>query len=172
MVCHLFNLLSCSIPSYSFLPLTPSSIHFQPSITTNHIPTFPGQREPSLHPLSSHLRWRHNRLRPHRFRPQHRCRSHCWCAGTFLLSLFLTLHPSTSHSVARLRLLPQYGLGGYRIQRRQPYGVELALLASVLLAGSSIPRAIKTGKPLPAGLSVLAATGLVVYGKNWMDGAR
>ncbi|KAK5445204.1 hypothetical protein LTS15_010295 [Exophiala xenobiotica] len=61
-----------------------------------------------------------------------------------------------------------YGLGGYRISKRQPYGVELALLASILLAGSSIPRAIKTGKPLPAGLSVLAATGLFVYGKAFM----
>jgi uncharacterized membrane protein (UPF0136 family) len=62
----------------------------------------------------------------------------------------------------------QYGLGGYRISKRQPYGVELALLASVILAGSSIPRAIKTGKPLPAGLSVLAATGLFVYGRAFM----
>ncbi|KAL6251887.1 hypothetical protein RBB50_002097 [Rhinocladiella similis] len=61
-----------------------------------------------------------------------------------------------------------YGLGGYRISKRQPYGVELALLASVILAGSSIPRAIKTGKPLPAGLSVLAATGLFIYGKAFL----
>ncbi|KAJ9651476.1 hypothetical protein H2198_009234 [Neophaeococcomyces mojaviensis] len=61
-----------------------------------------------------------------------------------------------------------YGLGGYRIQKRQPYGIELALLASIVLAGSSIPRAIKTGKPLPAGLSVLAATGLLIYGRAFM----
>ncbi|RMZ89260.1 hypothetical protein DV736_g3502, partial [Chaetothyriales sp. CBS 134916] len=59
----------------------------------------------------------------------------------------------------------QYGLGGYRIQRKQPYGIELALLASVILAGSSIPRAIRLGKPLPIGLSVLATTGLLVYGR-------
>jgi len=65
-----------------------------------------------------------------------------------------------------------YGLGGYRIQKRQPYGVELAVLASIILAGSSIPRAIRTGKPLPAGLSVLAVTGLLVYGKAWLDGSR
>jgi len=61
-----------------------------------------------------------------------------------------------------------YGLGGYRISRRQPYGIELALLASILLAGSSIPRAIKTGKPLPAGLGALAVTGLVVYGRAFL----
>ncbi|RMZ79864.1 hypothetical protein DV737_g3267, partial [Chaetothyriales sp. CBS 132003] len=58
-----------------------------------------------------------------------------------------------------------YGLGGYRIQKKQVYGIELALLASVILAGSSIPRAIRLGKPLPIGLSVLATTGLLVYGR-------
>jgi uncharacterized membrane protein (UPF0136 family) len=63
----------------------------------------------------------------------------------------------------------QYGLGGYRIQKRLSYGVELAVLASVVLAGSSIPRAIKTGKPLPGALSILAVTGLVAYGKAWLD---
>jgi len=57
-----------------------------------------------------------------------------------------------------------YIVGGYRIQNRLPYGVELALLASVILAGSSIPRAIKAQKPLPIGLSVLALFGLYTYG--------
>lgn len=57
-----------------------------------------------------------------------------------------------------------YGIGGYRIQNKQPYGVELALLASVVLAGSSIPRAIKTQKGLPIGLSALAALGLYSFG--------
>jgi hypothetical protein len=41
---------------------------------------------------------------------------------------------------------------------------RLALLASVVLAGSSIPRAIKTQKPLPAGLSLLALYGLYTFG--------
>ncbi|KKY26077.1 hypothetical protein UCDDS831_g01587 [Diplodia seriata] len=62
-----------------------------------------------------------------------------------------------------------YGIGGYRISQRQPYGVELALLASIVLAGSSIPRAIKTGKPLPIGLSVLAAYGLLNFGMAWKN---
>jgi uncharacterized membrane protein (UPF0136 family) len=57
----------------------------------------------------------------------------------------------------------QYGLGGYRMANRQSYGVELALLASLLLAGSSIPRALKSGKPLPTGLSVLAIYGLIQF---------
>jgi len=57
-----------------------------------------------------------------------------------------------------------YALGGYRIQNRQSYGLELALLASIVLAGSSVPRAIKTQKPLPVGLSAVAAFGLYSFG--------
>jgi len=60
-----------------------------------------------------------------------------------------------------------YMLGGYRIQNRQSFGVELALLASIVLAGSSIPRALRSQKPLPAGLSVLALYGLYTYGSAW-----
>ncbi|KAI9869957.1 MAG: hypothetical protein M1830_004889 [Pleopsidium flavum] len=60
-----------------------------------------------------------------------------------------------------------YGLGGLRIQKRQPYGIELALLASIILAGSSIPRAVRTQKPLPVGLSVVALYGLVQFGNAW-----
>jgi len=60
-----------------------------------------------------------------------------------------------------------YGLGGLRIQNRQPYGIELALLASVILAGSSIPRAIRSQKPLPLGLSVLALFGLYTFGNAY-----
>lgn len=56
------------------------------------------------------------------------------------------------------------GLGGYRIQNRQPYGVELSLVASVILAGSSVPRAIRLGKPVPIMLSVLSTLGLLTFG--------
>ena len=57
------------------------------------------------------------------------------------------------------------------MQTRQPYGVELALLASVVLAGSSVPRAMRSGKMLPVGLSVLAGVGLVVFGGAMMNGS-
>ncbi|KFY06897.1 hypothetical protein V492_07672 [Pseudogymnoascus sp. VKM F-4246] len=57
-----------------------------------------------------------------------------------------------------------YALGGYRIAVNRQYGIELALLASLVLAGSSIPRAIKTQKGLPIGLSLLALYGLFTYG--------
>jgi len=60
-----------------------------------------------------------------------------------------------------------YLIGGYRIQNRQSYGVELALLASIVLAGSSIPRALKSQKPLPTGLSLLALYGLYTYGNAY-----
>lgn len=56
------------------------------------------------------------------------------------------------------------GLGGYRIQNKQPYGIELCLLASVVLGGSSIPRAIKLRKPVPMALSVLSILGMVTFG--------
>ena len=48
-------------------------------------------------------------------------------------------------------------------------GPQLALLASVVLAGSSFPRAIKTQKPLPIGLSILASVGLYTFGIAMKD---
>ncbi|CAK4031849.1 related to UPF0136 domain [Lecanosticta acicola] len=63
-----------------------------------------------------------------------------------------------------------YLLGGYRLQQKQTYGLELALVASVVLAGSSYPRAIKTSfKPLPTGLSVLATVGLLQFGMAFVN---
>jgi len=66
--------------------------------------------------------------------------------------------------VAGLTVGTLYLVGGYRIQNKQTYGVEAALLASIILAGSSIPRAIRSQKPLPAGLSALALYGLWTFG--------
>ncbi|KAK4449243.1 transmembrane proteins 14C-domain-containing protein [Podospora aff. communis PSN243] len=57
-----------------------------------------------------------------------------------------------------------YGLGGLQIQNAGSYGVELALLASAVLAGSSIPRAIRGRKPIPTALSLLATYGLYTFG--------
>jgi len=65
-----------------------------------------------------------------------------------------------------------YGLGAMRIRNRQPYGVEFALLASLVLAGSSIPRAMKSGKPLPTMLSLIALFGLVNFGLAFNGRAR
>ncbi|KAK4681437.1 hypothetical protein QC764_107345 [Podospora pseudoanserina] len=57
-----------------------------------------------------------------------------------------------------------YGLGGYRLQNGQPLGLELALLASVVLGGASIPRAIRLRKPVPVMLSLFATYGLITFG--------
>lgn len=58
-----------------------------------------------------------------------------------------------------------YAFSFLRLRAQQSYGEELGLLASAVLGGSSIPRAIKTkGKPLPVGLGVLATYGIVVFG--------
>jgi len=57
-----------------------------------------------------------------------------------------------------------YALSGYRLRNKQPYAIEIGLLASLVLAGSSIPRAIRSGKPLPMGLSLLALIGLYSFG--------
>ncbi|KAL8646000.1 MAG: hypothetical protein Q9210_006389, partial [Variospora velana] len=81
--------------------------------------------------------------------------------------LSLPSHPHTPHHPLISPARPQYGLGGLRVRNRQPYGLELALAASVLLAGSSFPRALKTMKPLPIGLSVVAAFGLYRFGMLW-----
>lgn len=58
------------------------------------------------------------------------------------------------------------------MRNRQPYGVEFALLASLVLAGSSIPRAIRSQKPLPVALSIVAAYGLFNFGQAWRSGVR
>lgn len=64
-----------------------------------------------------------------------------------------------------------YALGGYRIHNRQPYGVELCLLASVVLGGSAIPRAIRLKKPVPIALSGLATLGMLTFGNAFLKKA-
>ncbi|KAF2099646.1 hypothetical protein NA57DRAFT_55595 [Rhizodiscina lignyota] len=71
--------------------------------------------------------------------------------------------------VAGLTVGALYTVGGLRIRNKSPYGIELALLASLVLAGSSIPRAIRSQKPLPIGLSVLATLGLYTFGMAYAN---
>ncbi|MBE3045183.1 TMEM14 family protein [Candidatus Bathyarchaeota archaeon] len=67
--------------------------------------------------------------------------------------------------------LPPDALGAYRISNREPYGVELALLASLVLGGSSIPRAIKLRKPVPIMLSVVSTFGMAMFGSAFAQRA-
>ncbi|KAK0657191.1 transmembrane proteins 14C-domain-containing protein [Cercophora newfieldiana] len=62
-----------------------------------------------------------------------------------------------------------YGLGGLQLQNAGPYGVELALLASAVLGGSSIPRAIRGRKPVPVVLSLIATYGLYTFGSAFKE---
>lgn len=87
-----------------------------------------------------------------------------------LLPFHIHLILQTSNYMSKYLTIFQYILGGLRIRSRAQYGVELALLASIILAGSSIPRALKTQKPLPAGLSVLALYGLWAFGTAFQRG--
>ncbi|CAK7202527.1 hypothetical protein SEUCBS139899_005251 [Sporothrix eucalyptigena] len=70
--------------------------------------------------------------------------------------------------VAGLAVGVLYGLGGLRQQNRQPYGVELSVLASVVLGGASIPRAIRLRKPVPVMLSLIATYGLYKFGTAYL----
>ncbi|SPN96983.1 related to UPF0136 membrane protein YJR085C [Cephalotrichum gorgonifer] len=63
-----------------------------------------------------------------------------------------------------------YGVGAHRIQNREPYGLELSILASLVLGGSSLPRAIRLRKPVPVMLSVLSTFGLAVFGSAFVKG--
>ena len=55
------------------------------------------------------------------------------------------------------------------MQNRQPYGVELSLLASIILGGSSIPRTLRLRKPVPVLLSFLSVFGLFTFGKAYQQ---
>ncbi|PWY72360.1 hypothetical protein BO70DRAFT_414088 [Aspergillus heteromorphus CBS 117.55] len=57
-----------------------------------------------------------------------------------------------------------YLLSFLRLRAAQPYGDEIGLLASLILGGSSIPRAIKTRKLVPGVLSLVALYGILVFG--------
>ena len=103
--------------------------------------------------------WRHHGLCAHRLHALADCRLCHW------RPLYVSPGSSNIHVQAANGRID--GLGGYRIQNRQPYGVELCLLASIVLGGSSIPRALRSGKPVPTVLSGLAAIGLFTFGKAY-----
>lgn len=62
-----------------------------------------------------------------------------------------------------------YGISGYLLRENANGGLETALLASALLLGAGLPRAIRLRKPVPIGISVLALVSLGYYGKKWSD---
>lgn len=62
-----------------------------------------------------------------------------------------------------------YGYSGKLLQDNADYGIELASAASALLVVGSLPRAVKTRKPVPITLSVLGVAALAYYGKKYSD---
>ncbi|KAI9004802.1 transmembrane proteins 14C-domain-containing protein [Gaertneriomyces semiglobifer] len=68
--------------------------------------------------------------------------------------------------IAGLAFGALFGTAGYLIQNNQDYGVELATGTSVLLLSAMAPRALKTRKPVPIGLSTVALLGTYYYGKK------
>ncbi|KAI9103721.1 transmembrane proteins 14C-domain-containing protein, partial [Phlyctochytrium arcticum] len=59
-----------------------------------------------------------------------------------------------------------YAVAGYLLQNNLEYGAELATGTSVLLVGAMGPRALKTRKPVPAGLATLGLLGGAYYGRK------
>lgn len=62
-----------------------------------------------------------------------------------------------------------FGSAGYLLKQNADWGLELALAGSIVLGGASIPRAIRTQKPVPAVLSLLAGINLAYYGKKYYE---
>ncbi|CBF74871.1 hypothetical protein AN4020.2 [Aspergillus nidulans FGSC A4] len=66
--------------------------------------------------------------------------------------------------IAGLSVGTLYLFSFLRLRSGQTYGEEIGLLASVVLGGASIPRAIRLRKLVPVVLSFLAIYGIVVFG--------
>lgn len=93
-----------------------------------------------------------------------------WTVGILCRSTIISLRctPISICDWSQANAIPkQDGLGGYRLLSRQTYGIEFALLASVVLGGASIPRALKSGKPVPTVLSLISVFGLLVFGNAY-----
>lgn len=65
--------------------------------------------------------------------------------------------------IAGIGLGSAFGIAGYLLKTNQDYGAELALGSSVLLAGSAVPRVIKTGARAPVPLGLLATGSLATF---------
>ncbi len=93
----------------------------------------------------------------------------CGLGVSTLLLLYSKATQSACFSLCANSSSETDGLGGYRIQNRQPYGIELSLLASVVLGGASIPRALRLKKPVPILLSVLSTFGAITFGSAYKN---
>ncbi|KAI8924833.1 transmembrane proteins 14C-domain-containing protein [Entophlyctis helioformis] len=74
--------------------------------------------------------------------------------------------------VAGLTFGALFATASFLIRENRDYGVELAAVSSVLLAGAMLPKAIRARKPVPITLSVLGTLGSAYYAKKWLDQSR
>jgi uncharacterized membrane protein (UPF0136 family) len=68
--------------------------------------------------------------------------------------------------VAGVGIGAMYGTAAYIIKENRYYGHETALTASVILAGSMVPKAFKTKKPFPITLAILSTATGIYYTKK------
>ncbi|CAO3625464.1 unnamed protein product [Mucor hiemalis] len=62
-----------------------------------------------------------------------------------------------------------YGVAGYIIKENKSYGHETGLLASIIMASSMVPKAIKTLKPFPVALAICSVTTGAFYTKKIVE---
>lgn len=62
-----------------------------------------------------------------------------------------------------------YGVAGYIIKENKDYGHETGLAASVIMASSMVPKAIKTHKPFPVALAICSVTTGAYYTKKIIE---
>ena len=60
-------------------------------------------------------------------------------------------------------------IGAFLLPENRVWGLGIALLTSLLLAGQFVPKFIRTGKVMPAGMmSILSVIGIVIGLVAWM----
>ncbi|GAB5592361.1 hypothetical protein Unana1_07261 [Umbelopsis nana] len=78
---------------------------------------------------------------------------------------------STPSLIAGLGVASLYGGAGYLLKENKDYGAETAAVASLILAGSMAPRAIKSGfrKPVPVALTIASVAAGAYYANKVLE---
>ncbi|KAL9539998.1 hypothetical protein MBANPS3_009945 [Mucor bainieri] len=71
--------------------------------------------------------------------------------------------------VAGVGVGAMYGVAGYLIKENRYYGHETGVAASVIMASSMVPKAIKTGKPFSVTLAVCSVVTGAYYTKKVIE---
>ncbi|CAO3639675.1 unnamed protein product [Mucor fragilis] len=71
--------------------------------------------------------------------------------------------------VAGVGVGAMYGVAGYLIKENRYYGHETGVAASVIMASSMVPKAIKTRNPFPVTLAVCSIVTGAYYSKKVIE---